>query len=49
MALQQGSPFQQMDNKQGPQITPKTMTAAGQGGNQQPGYLQMRAPTGPAG
>ena len=49
MALQQGSPFQQMDNKQGPQITPKTMGAAGQGGNQQPGYLQMRAPTGPAG
>jgi hypothetical protein len=38
------SPFQM---PQGPQITPRTMTAAGQGGQAQPPYLQMRTQAGP--
>jgi hypothetical protein len=38
------SPFQM---PQGPQVSPKTMTAAGQGGQMQPPYLQMRTQAGP--
>jgi hypothetical protein len=42
--MQPNSPFQSQPT--GPTITPKTMNATGQGGVQNPPYLQMRAPTG---
>lgn len=44
-----GSPFKQPIDKSGPGITPKTMASAGQGGQANPSYLQMRSPSNPTG